>query len=188
MQIQNPWQRLQRGNYWRLVDRDHNRIIARQLSGCRDVLDVGCGYGSLTRYLQGRGFQVTGADVDEDALELARSLSPGVDPHVFRMMSGDRLDFADGRFDAVVLRDTLHHLHGEADLDRAMKDHDQALKLDPKNALAFNNRGIAKLKKGDKEGGEADIAKAKQLQPGIGAPQSVDDSAPVKALPPHGAE
>ena len=76
----------------------------------------------------------------------------------------------------------------KGDLDRAMKDHDQALKLDPKNALAFNNRGIAKLKKGDKEGGEADIAKAKQLQPDIGAGQRVDDAAQVKALPPHGAE
>ena len=71
-----------------------------------------------------------------------------------------------------------------------MKDHDQAIKLDPKNALAFNNRGIAKLKKGDKEGGEADMAKAKQLQPGIGQPQDkpVDASAEVKALAPHPAE
>jgi tetratricopeptide (TPR) repeat protein len=78
----------------------------------------------------------------------------------------------------------------KGDLDRAMKDHDQAIKLDPKNALAFNNRGIAKLKKGDKEGGEADIAKAKQLQPGIGQPQDnpVDASAEVKALAPHPAE
>jgi tetratricopeptide (TPR) repeat protein len=76
----------------------------------------------------------------------------------------------------------------KGELDRAMKDHDQALKIDPKNALAFNNRGIAKLKKGDKESGEADIAKAKQLQPGIGEPQRANDGAQVKALPPHGSE
>jgi tetratricopeptide (TPR) repeat protein len=78
----------------------------------------------------------------------------------------------------------------KGELDRAMKDHDQAIKLDPKNALAFNNRGIAKLKKGDKEGGEADVAKAKQLQPGIGQPQDqpVGGGAEVKALAPHGAE
>jgi tetratricopeptide (TPR) repeat protein len=78
----------------------------------------------------------------------------------------------------------------KGELDRAMKDHDQAIKLDPKNALAFNNRGIAKLKKGDKESGEADIARAKQLQPGIGQPQDkpVGDGAGVKALAPHGAE
>jgi tetratricopeptide (TPR) repeat protein len=76
----------------------------------------------------------------------------------------------------------------KGDLDRAMKDHDQALKIDPKNALAFNNRGIVKLKKGDKEGGEADIARARQLQPGIGQPQGNRDGAEVKALAPHAAE
>ena len=55
------------------------------------------------------------------------------------------------------------------DYDRAIADHDQAIKIDPKNALAYNNRGIVKLKKGDEEGGNADIARARQLQPGIGA-------------------
>jgi Flp pilus assembly protein TadD len=78
----------------------------------------------------------------------------------------------------------------KGDMDRAMKDHDQAIKVDAKNALAYNNRGVAKLKKGDKEGGEADIAKAKQLQPGIGQPEDkpVEASSEVKALAPHAAE
>ena len=60
----------------------------------------------------------------------------------------------------------------KGDNDRAMADHDQAIRLDPKNAFAFNNRGIVKLKKGDKEGGDADIARARQLQPGIGQSQN----------------
>ena len=78
----------------------------------------------------------------------------------------------------------------KGDMDRAMKDHDQAIKLDPKNALAFNNRGVAKLKQGHKESGEADIAKAKQLQPGIGQAQDqpTEASAQVKPLAPHPAE
>src|SRR5689334_9794639 len=37
----------------------------------------------------------------------------------------------------------------KGDLARAMADHDHAVKIDPKNALAYNNRGIAKIKKGD---------------------------------------
>ena len=57
------------------------------------------------------------------------------------------------------------------DYDRAIADHDLAIKIDPKNALAYNNRGVVKLKKGDEEGGNADIARAKQLQPGIGRAQ-----------------
>jgi lipoprotein NlpI len=51
--------------------------------------------------------------------------------------------------------------------DRAIQDFDQATRLDPQNALAFKNRGLAKKAKGDTAGGDADIATARQLQPGI---------------------
>jgi Flp pilus assembly protein TadD len=47
-------------------------------------------------------------------------------------------------------------------------DYDQAIQLDPTNAALLNNRGLAKLKNGDAAGGNADIAKAKQLDPQIG--------------------
>ena len=75
----------------------------------------------------------------------------------------------------------------KGELDRAIKDHDQAIKLDANNALAFNNRGIVKLKKGDKESGEADIAKAKELQAAIGEPQDkrLNDDEGAKPLTPH---
>ena len=81
----------------------------------------------------------------------------------------------------------------KGEMARALKDHDEAIKVDPNNALAFNNRGIVKLKKGDKEGGEADIAKAKQLQPSIGEPQTkpADDRADdkeMRALSSHGVQ
>src|SRR3984893_9861599 len=48
-------------------------------------------------------------------------------------------------------------------LDRAIADHSQAIKLNPKFAGAFNNRGLARRQKGDTAGGDADIARAKQL-------------------------
>ncbi len=54
------------------------------------------------------------------------------------------------------------------DFDRAISDCDQAIRLDPKHAPAFYNRGLAKQAKGDAAGGDADIARARQLQPGIG--------------------
>jgi Flp pilus assembly protein TadD len=52
--------------------------------------------------------------------------------------------------------------------DRAIEDCDQAMKLDPKDANPYYNRGLVKLKKGDKAGGDADIAKARQLNPKVG--------------------
>ena len=57
---------------------------------------------------------------------------------------------------------------GKKDYDRAIADYNQAIQLDPKFAAAFNNRGLAKQAKGDAAGRDADIAQARQLQPGIG--------------------
>lgn len=53
------------------------------------------------------------------------------------------------------------------DYDRAITDYSQAIRLDPKDARYLFTRGIAKKAKGDAAGAEADIARAKQLQPGI---------------------
>ncbi len=51
---------------------------------------------------------------------------------------------------------------------RAISDFDLAIKLDPKDATPLYNRGVAKINHGDKADGEADIAKAKEIDPGIG--------------------
>jgi tetratricopeptide (TPR) repeat protein len=53
-----------------------------------------------------------------------------------------------------------------SDFDRALADYEIALKLDPNRADNHYGRGLARLKRGDK-GGEADIAKAKQMNPHI---------------------
>jgi tetratricopeptide (TPR) repeat protein len=49
-------------------------------------------------------------------------------------------------------------------LDDALADYDEALRLNPKQAGSLYGRGLAKLKKGDAAGGEADIAAAKAIQ------------------------
>jgi tetratricopeptide (TPR) repeat protein len=57
---------------------------------------------------------------------------------------------------------------GKGQYDRAIEDYDQAIRLNPNYAEAYNNRGLAKRAKGDFAGGDADIAKAKQLNPSLG--------------------
>jgi hypothetical protein len=52
-------------------------------------------------------------------------------------------------------------------IDDAIKDYDAALKADPKIAESLYGRGIAKMRKGDVAGGNADIASAKALNPNI---------------------
>ena len=68
------------------------------------------------------------------------------------------------RADVLDTRGFVHLRLGK--MDDAIKDYDAALKLDPKLAGALYGRGVAKMKKGDKAGGSADIAAAKAHQVG----------------------
>jgi tetratricopeptide (TPR) repeat protein len=52
----------------------------------------------------------------------------------------------------------------KGDLDRAIADFNEAIRIDPNNAAAFCNRGMAKRNINDVTG-NADIAKARQLDP-----------------------
>ena len=47
--------------------------------------------------------------------------------------------------------------------DSAIADYSSALRLKPKLASALYGRGLAKLKKGDAAGGNADLAAAKAI-------------------------
>jgi Flp pilus assembly protein TadD len=51
----------------------------------------------------------------------------------------------------------------KGDYHRALADYAEALRLDPSDALALCNRGVAKLKINDSSG-NADIAKARELK------------------------
>ena len=51
--------------------------------------------------------------------------------------------------------------------DEAIRDFDAAINIRPKLAASLYVRGLAKLRKGDKSGGEADIAAAKEIRKDI---------------------
>lgn len=82
----------------------------------RTVLDAGCGTGYLSRQLRERGAEVTGVDLSEEMIAIAKSASADVD---FRVDSCSELaTVADEQFDLVVsnyvlmdapdLRGTMH--------------------------------------------------------------------------------
>ena len=48
---------------------------------------------------------------------------------------------------------------------KAMADYNQAIKIDPGNAYAFNNRGLAFEKRGDRERAVADYRRALKINP-----------------------
>lgn len=56
----------------------------------------------------------------------------------------------------------------KTDYERAIADYTGAIKFNPKDAEAYCGLGLAKRAKGDAPGGDADIAKGKELKPDIG--------------------
>ena len=67
--------------------------------------------------------------------------------------------------DAFLQRGVVNATAG--DFKAAVADFDQVIRLQPSDALAYLNRGHAKLELGQKAEGEADIAKAKAIDPKI---------------------
>jgi tetratricopeptide (TPR) repeat protein/predicted aspartyl protease len=53
------------------------------------------------------------------------------------------------------------------DFDKSIGNYDAALKIRPKNAWTLYGRGLAKIKRNNRSEGEADIAEAVELAPGV---------------------
>ena len=134
MKINEAHQRLQ--SLWGIIDRQHNAQIAHHLKAGSRVLDVGCGYGALVAYLSQQGHDVQGVDLDAQSIEVAKAIFPDA-----RVELGSAEDLADdfaGQFDAILLKDVLHHIVGEGDpiasfntFARLLKDDGRIVILDP---------------------------------------------------------
>jgi len=94
------------------VDERLNERVAQWVAG-ETVLDIGCGFGSLTEHLRRRGFKATGIDLLESCVSAGRERFPQAD---LRVAASEELDFPDASFDTVVLKDTIHHIYEEDDV------------------------------------------------------------------------
>jgi SAM-dependent methyltransferase len=82
-----------------LAYRDLPAILSEHVTGTR-ALDFGCGAGRSTRFLRKLGFNVSGVDLSEDMLRIARALGP---PGDYRLVPGDNLtEFDAESFDLIV--------------------------------------------------------------------------------------
>jgi tetratricopeptide (TPR) repeat protein len=50
------------------------------------------------------------------------------------------------------------------EIDQSIRDYDAAVALNPSSAAALYGRGLAKQKKGDRAGADADLAAAKAIR------------------------
>ena len=107
-----------------------SHLVTKLALGLRaQVLDVGCGPGWLSEYLARCGYAVTGVDVSEDMVEIAREriasidgpIGHGVEP-LAEFHAVPVLDLPwRKRFDAAILYDAMHHFHEEVETLRAIR-------------------------------------------------------------------
>jgi len=93
-----------------IFDRDRQREIRQTLQSIANpdgrLLDVGCGTGNILRWGSQFFRRVSGTDISENMLELARREVPGAD---YYLSDASQLPFGNNTFDAVTFYATLHH-------------------------------------------------------------------------------
>jgi ubiquinone/menaquinone biosynthesis C-methylase UbiE len=95
----NAYATLEFANTYYLAFRDLPRILSTHVTGAR-ALDFGCGTGRSTRFLRTLGFNVTGIDISEDMLRIARATDLSGD---YRLVPGGAFtEFAPASFDLVL--------------------------------------------------------------------------------------
>jgi SAM-dependent methyltransferase len=105
-------------------------IVDRLGLGVRaQVLDVGCGPGWLSEFLARCGYWVTGIDVSEDMIYIARDRIEAIEEPIgegiealaeFHAMPAGELPWTD-RFDAAILYDAMHHFDDEVETLRVIR-------------------------------------------------------------------
>jgi len=107
----NAYATLEFANTYYLAFRDLPAILAPHVTGTK-AFDFGCGTGRSTRLLRKLGFDVTGVDISEDMLQIARTIDPSGD---YRVVPGDDLSaFSPGTFDLVLCAFTFDNIPGAA--------------------------------------------------------------------------
>jgi len=81
------------------------------LRNVRTILDAPCGVGRATVMLAQEGYEMTGIDLGEGALEFTRkAVEEAGCKAVIEKQDLVKLDYADGQFDAVLCFRLIHHL------------------------------------------------------------------------------
>jgi len=103
-----------------------NMAVALALRADAKILDVGCGPGWLTEYFARLGYEMTGIDISEGLIQVARERLEGLPCQVdqetplrCRFITHD-IEAApiDEKFDAIICYDALHHFADEKSVFR----------------------------------------------------------------------
>jgi ArsR family transcriptional regulator len=105
-----------------------------------DLLDIGCGRGSMLKLLAARAHRVIGVDIDSGARQMARAelLLAGLPNCGLRQGDMYRLPFDDAQFDTIILDDVLggatKPVAALQEAARLLREHGRLLILESLNA------------------------------------------------------
>lgn len=87
------------------------------------ILDLGCGDGYYSRYLEKRGAEVIGVDLSETMIKLAKKTAKKDDLDIhFHKIDGEHLDFSDDYFDMVLTVVVLQHVINDNGLSTLLEE------------------------------------------------------------------
>jgi SAM-dependent methyltransferase len=101
------------------------------------LLDVGCGLGFLLHAAQARGVRAFGVDLSDQAVRIARGVSPGAR---LAVCAGEHLTFRDASFDHVTCLGSLEHF---LDLEQGLREMRRVAKQDARCVIMVPNRRFA---------------------------------------------
>jgi SAM-dependent methyltransferase len=102
--IASDWMKDHSSDDWWVPGTDY---FLSQLPEGATVLDVGCGAGIKSKYIQGKGYQVTGIDFSSKFIELAQTTSPKSE---FQVLPMEEINTLPSVFDAVFAQASLLHI------------------------------------------------------------------------------
>lgn len=169
-------------SYWEARYPRHQRVYAASVYRRRNdeilasirgpvgrALDLGCGAGDVSLLLAGRCRTVVGADVADANVELTRRNlleSGATGTHVLHS-EAERLPFADGSFDLVVLADVIEHV---PDAGRALSEVRRVLGDGGRLVCVTPLRGtLGILRTMDRVAGA--VGERRDRQPGVAGPE-----------------
>lgn len=108
-------------------------VLDRYTENISNVLDIGCGAGTLSLYLGSKGIRVLGVDISENAIKASLSTARylNLSNHVhFRTIDFPKQCIT-GRFDLILLTEVIEHLKNDEYVLKKLK------KILDKNGLLF---------------------------------------------------
>lgn len=153
------WYETPTGRLWdKLEKRATAKVLPRAQRGAR-LLDVGCGTGHWSAFFSGRGFDVTGVDISEAMIAVARSKS--IANASFQVADAHALPFGDDAFQATAAITTLEFV---ADAGTVLREMARCTTPGRVMVLGILN-ALAPLNKTRKASGELPYAAARFFTP-----------------------